>query len=282
MTEDVSPSESKQLAETPEIVEFNENPLASLPPEILARIKAASSRIKDSSSFSARKVSIAAGGMKYRLPDLAPEEALTSKFTAVIVGVKHANRLYLSPYVQGRPVQADCVAVNLDGTDTKNPDLKPVPDVAGKYSDNCESCPHFQWESNPAGSGKGKMCTEYTLCVVYIPALGNDLYLIEQKKGRSQKMDTHVKTITNRFDHPMAVYTQFSIAEGGEPWDQNFYATDFVPPELVAKLANRLDEAEAIMVDSVVSSLADESHAETAKGSVSEVEQVRASQRGKK
>lgn len=251
----------------------DDNPLANLSPEMLERIKKATHNIQNTSTVAARKISVVGGGTGYRLPD----DTVVDSFSAIIVGVKHANRLYTKPYVQGKPEQAECVAVDTTGNDVRNADLIPIESCRGKFADSCATCHNFEWGSNPTGSGKGKLCTEYVLCAVLIPSMGDDLYIVEQKKARSQKMDSHVKKITNRFGHPVAVYTQFKINEGNNPFEQNFYATDYVPGELVEKLVNRFEEADAILTDAVINSLGDEEAIQTE--GVAEVDQKRAAKR---
>lgn len=229
-----------------------DNPLAGLPEEVLAKIRAAAQSIQTSSLISTRKIGIAKGGMSYKMPD----DSNSKRFTGIVVAIKHANKNYPNAFVQGRFDPADCVAVCPGGLDSINDRLIPISESTKIYSPTgCGVCPRFQWGSNPAGSGKGKLCNEYTLAAVYIPSLGEDLYLVEQKKARGQRFDGHIRKITDAFGHPAMVYTEFVIAENDEAFDQNFYPVDRVPPELFIKLASRLDEANAILVDSVRSSL---------------------------
>lgn len=260
-----------------------ENPLAGLSPELQERIRAASLRIQSTASMPVRKIAVTNGGTAYRLPN----DTVVDRFTAIIVAVKHANRLYTKPYVQGKPELAECVAVMPGDEDGRNLDLKPIAACAGKFDTDgtCETCPKFRWGSNPAGSGRGKLCTEYTLCVVYIPAMGDDLYLIEQKKARSAAMDKHLRAVQEKFGHPMMVYTQFVINEGGKAaYEQKFYATEFAPQAVVEKLVSRIEEANATMIDAVSNSLESNRDADDAPAASgpSEVEQVRSSKRGGK
>jgi hypothetical protein len=231
-----------------------DNPLVGLDPETMARIKAAAERLRSASSVTVRKVGIKQGGLRYRMPD----NTEVKKFSGVIVAVKHANRLYTKPYVAGQPELADCAAVALGGGDNKNGDLFPLASCAGRFvpaGTNCGRCPNLQWESSKIGTGRGKACTEYTMAAVYIPSLGESLFLVEQKKARASRLDDHLNKITAKFGHPMAVYTEFSIAEDDQAFDQNFYATGFVPQELTARLVAKLDEAESLLVAAVENSL---------------------------
>jgi hypothetical protein len=259
------------------------NPLAGLPPEILAKIRSAANTIQNTATMSTRKIGVAKGGMGYKMPD----DTNVKRFTAAVVAVKHANKNYPSAYVAGKYEPADCVAVCMGTDDATNEHLVPLPPK--KYAStwptgatNCASCPRYQWGSNPNGSGKGKLCNEYTLAAVYIPALGEDLFLVEQKKARGQKFDTHIRRITDAFAHPAMVWTEFSIAENNEAFEQNFYPVDAVPMELFMKLAGRIDEANAILVDSVKNSL--EGAQDIPFGDVppAEEDQVRPASRGKK
>ena len=51
-------------------------------------------------------------------------------------------------------------------------DMAPMPDVTDKQNDICETCPNYQWGSDPAG-GRGKACkTRYRIAMMPAPKQG--------------------------------------------------------------------------------------------------------------
>jgi hypothetical protein len=224
--------------------------LNNLPEDLRNRLLAARKSIEESATFSLKKIGVKQGGLMYRLPD----ESTAASFSGIILAVKHANKNYPNPYVASKIEPADCVAVEFTG-DKRNAELSPLEEVKNPYNDNCGACPNYQWGSNKGGTGRGKLCTEYVIAAVYIPSLGDDIYLVEQKKARAAKFDTYLKRVTAKTGHPMMVFTRFEINVNGEPFEQDFSAAAPIPAELISELAGRLDEAEQILISSVRSSL---------------------------
>jgi hypothetical protein len=225
--------------------------LNNLPEELRQRLLNARKAIEESATFSLKKIGVKQGGIAYRLPD----ESTSTRFSGIVLAVKHANKFYPNPYVATKIEPAKCVAVVESDGDVRNAELAPLNAVSDKPSDNCATCPNFQWGSNPQGTGKGKLCTEYVIAAVYVPALGDDIYLVEQKKARAAKFDTYLKRITAKAGHPMMVVTQFEINVNGEPFEQEFTAVSQTPAELIPTLAERIEEANQILVASVKNSL---------------------------
>jgi len=212
----------------------HENPLANLPEELQKKILAASQQIQQSSSVTINKIRLDA--KNYILPDSTE----TEKFSGIIVGIKHANIHYAGEYEEGVTNPPDCIALG----DVPCNDLVPHESVVEKYCTTCAACPKFQWGS--AARGKGKSCGEHTLLAVYIPSLGDELYLLEEKKANSKAVDGYLASINNKYGHPVAVLTEFAIGVKNK-WEQSFSATGRTSAELVTKLVDRFEEANVML-----------------------------------
>jgi hypothetical protein len=220
-----------------------ENALANLPAEIQAKILAASKRIQESAGADVRKISYSAN--KYTMPDGTE----TQSFVGVVVATKHANIHYPGEFDRRNFQPPDCIAVLAGNDDVKCVDLHPHEKVLKPHHANCANCPKFQFGS--AKVGKGKACHEHTLLAVYIPAFGDALHLLEQKKRNSTVVDQYLKNLTNRVGHPMAVMTKFTVGEDDD-WVQTFGSADITNPDLLPSLANRIDEANDMLYERVV------------------------------
>lgn len=202
----------------------------SLPEELQLKILEASKRIEASCFASLNKIRLDAKNYIF------PDGTETNSFTGIIVNFKHANIHYPKEYQDGVINPPDCFAVG----DAACTELKADASVEAKYCVTCKDCAKFQWKS--AARGNGKACAEHTLLAVYIPQLGEDLYLLEEKKANCRAADAYLSLTKGKKGHPIFVYTSFHMAEK-EKWAQTFYAQDFVPKELVTKLAERMEEA---------------------------------------
>lgn len=217
----------------------HENPLAHLPVEMQQKILSSSAKIQRSANISVNKIRLDAKSYIF------PDGTETNQFSGVIVGIKHANIHYAGEYEEGVTNPPDCLAVG----DESCANLVPLADVEDKYSVACGSCPKMQWGS--AAKGKGKACGEHTLLAVYVPAFGEDLFLIEEKKANSKAADGYIANINNKYGHPVAVLTEFNIGAKTK-WEQTFATTGKVAPDLVVKLVERFDEANAMLEARVV------------------------------
>lgn len=221
-----------------------------IPEELQQKILSASQHIEASCLATLNKLRLTSN--KYIFPDGTE----VPEFTGVIVGIKHANIHYPALYKKGVINPPDCFAVG----DTACSDLTPHPKVEAKYCVKCHDCTKYQWKS--ALVGNGKACAEHTLLALYIPQLGEELFLLEEKKANSKACDSYLNTIKNKFGHPIFVYTNFKMGEKDD-WVQTFYSVDKVPNELVTKLADRIDEAGAMLTDRTVSLYQKETSSET-------------------
>jgi hypothetical protein len=224
------------------LIEAPYDPLEFLPPELRAKVEAAQKEIQNSSVMSGKKIAPQAKlGNKYRFPD----GTLVKKFTGIIVASMHANKHYPNAYDENNMQPPDCVAAN-KGADSPNSQLVPLAEVPEPYNRDCGSCPKFQWGS--ARQGKGKACAEYLLLALYVPALGNELVLMEQKKARAQQMDNYLRQHTTEVcPLPLLVQTEFSIGAGDDIWEQTFTAVGNTPREIVATLVPRIEEAKMML-----------------------------------
>ena len=215
--------------------------LSKLPPDIQAKIKAASDILKGSTSIAVNK--IRNGHNRYTFPDNSEAQS----FVGIIVGIKHANIHYKGQYTKGVVNPADCFAVVNGDEDLPNDQLTPHANVAKPHSKTCKDCEKFKWKS--AAVGKGKACAEYLLLAVYVPALGtDDLLLLEQKKANARVADGYIAQLRAKYGHPMVVTTRFAIGETNE-WDQTFQAVGITNNAIIEKLGNRIDEANLMLTE---------------------------------
>jgi len=234
--------------------------ISSLPEEVQKKLAEARSKLQEATRFTATKIGVAKGGVAFKLPD----GSTTRRFTGIIVAVRHANKNYPKPYMEGQITPADCAAVSLEA-DRRNEELKPLDESPVKYAVDCHSCARLKWGSaKDVGSGRGKQCTEQTLAAIYVPALGEELLVIEEKKQRGREFDNYIATVTERFIHPVFVQTEFRINDDGEhPFDQEFVSTGPTEQALVEHLTARFGEGDQLLIANVKNSL---SEAETAEG----------------
>lgn len=223
-----------------------ETPLSGLSEAMQKKIMAYSERISASSSISIPKIRNDAKSF------IMPDGTETESFVGVIVGIKHANIHYSGDYEEGKSNPPDCVAVIEDG-DAKCNDLSPHPKVISKYSTVCATCKKFEWGSDKGGRGRGKECAEYTLLALHVPSLGDRLHLLECKKSNSKDIDNYIRGITDRYGHPIAVTTKFTMGEGGK-WQQNYSEQALVAEELITNLVERMEEANEMLVERVLGS----------------------------
>lgn len=226
------------------IVDTQQTSLTALPENLQQRIMAASLRLKESSAVQVNKIRNDA--KNFVMPD--GDEA--DSFTGIIVAAKHANMHYASAYAEGITNPPDCLAIMDGSDDSSNVDLTPQKLVTSPYSGNCGSCSKLQWGSDKGGKGKGKACAEYVMLAIAVPSLGDDLFLLECKKGNARVVDNYLANVTNKHGHPIVVNTTFSMGIKNK-WAQSFLAKSPVSDELVASLAGRIDEANAMLVERV-------------------------------
>jgi hypothetical protein len=213
-------------------------PLAQLSPEIQAKIKARADQIKAGCSVSVRRIPHRAKGF------VDPEGNEMASFVGVIVGNLHANMHYNGTYQRGQTNSLDCYAYG--NGETK--DLAPASEVVGRYATNCGTCAKFQWGSGQGG--RGKECGEHTCLAVYVPALGDDIFVVDMKKGNSRIADNYLVNVTNKYGDPIAVMTTFQIGLKKD-WEVTLTATKMADADLVANLAGRMEEAKDILVERV-------------------------------
>ena len=219
--------------------------LSNLPPELQAKILAASEQLKDSASITVSKI------RNDQKAFIFPDASECATFAGIIVAVRHANIHFKGEYNEGQSNPPDCIAVS-ELNDVSNNDLTPHKDVMMPYyAGNCGGCAKLQWASDKGGKGKGKECAEYVLLAVNVPAFGDDLFLLECKKGNSKTADGYLATVSQKFGHPISVLTQFTMGAKTK-WAQEFVATSRVSSDLVANLAGRIDEATAMLYARVV------------------------------
>jgi hypothetical protein len=221
-----------------DVVSFNQNSLANLSEELQLKILAYSQKIQEGATVNVSKIRLDAKSYIF------PDGTETQTFSGIIISSLHANMRY-PDYEEGKINPPDCIAL---GTEACK-DLKPHESVDSPYNSNCGNCPKFQWGS--AEKGRGKACSEYTLLAVYVPAMGDDLFLVEQKKANSRIADTYLLNATKKFGHTISVLTKFTMGEKTK-WEQSLVTTDPVNMEMITKLAERFEEAETILKARVI------------------------------
>jgi hypothetical protein len=214
------------------------NPFDMLPEALRDKIKATSEQLA-SCAVSVNR--IAHRPTSWSLPNGDQTDVLVGH----IIAVKHANLHYQGQYERGKVNPLDCFAVVENG-DAPCKDLVPHSLVESPYATKCGDCPKFQWGS----FGKGKECGEHTILAVNIPVLGDGIYVIDMKKGNSRVADNYVAAMRDKFGHPLAATTKFTIGEKRE-WEAELTAVGTTSQELVTNLAGRIDEAEAILLERV-------------------------------
>lgn len=235
-------SENTEIATTEDTFSF-----ASLSEDLQAKILAASEQLKNSAVFTVNKIRNDAKSFIF------PDGFETQEFSGIIVAARHANIHYANEYKEGESNPPDCVAVS-EQKDVPNNDLKPNSIVVEPYcASNCGACSKLQWGSDKGGKGRGKECAEFVLLAIAVPALGDDLYLLECKKGNAKTADGYLALTTNKFGHPITVLTKFSMGTKTK-WNQEFVSVSSVSSDLVTNLAKRIDEADSMLISRVTSS----------------------------
>jgi hypothetical protein len=217
-----------------ELSTLDDMSLANLPEELQKKILEYSKKIQESSTVSINKIRL--DSKSYTFPDGTE----TQNFSGIIIGVKHANIWYKDEYVEGVTQSPACLAVG----DASCKGLTPASIVENPPNADCDTCPNFQWGS--AAKGKGKACAEYTLLAVYVPSMGDELFVLEQKKANSRVCDTYLTSVSKRFGSPIAVLTQFTMGEKNK-WEQSFTPVSPVNSELLTTLASRMEEADDML-----------------------------------
>lgn len=234
------------MSESTEIATTETFSLASLSPELQAKILAASEQLNSSATISINKIRNDAKNFIF------PDGTETQSFSGIIVGIKHANIHFAGEYSEGKSNPPDCVAVCEDATDASNIDLSPHKEVFMPYiAGHCGQCPKLQWGSDKGGKGKGKECSEYVMLAINVPSLGEDIYLLECKKGNAKTADGYLASVRAKFGHPIAVLTQFTMGSKTK-WSHDYVTVSPVSPDLVTNLAGRMDEANSMLTARVV------------------------------
>jgi hypothetical protein len=86
-----------------------------------------------------------------------------NKLQCVVVGSAFQNRYYKDKWDPNNPSNPACFSLSLDGRN-----MVPHESVEEPQSNTCDSCPQFQWKSDPGG-GRGKACKSGRRLVV-LPA----------------------------------------------------------------------------------------------------------------
>lgn len=221
-----------------DLIVAEQTPFSTLPAELQAKIKARADEIKAGCSVSVRRIPHRAKGFA------SPDGNDMPSFTGVIVGNLHANLHYKGAYKRGEINPLDCFAYGTGETK----DLVPAPEVVERYAVSCGACNNFMWGSGQGGSGKA--CGEHTCLAVYVPSLGDDIYVVDMKKGNSRVADNYLVNVTNKYGDPIAVMTKFEMGLKKD-WEVTLTAVTNADANLVANLALRMDEAQNILVERV-------------------------------
>jgi hypothetical protein len=220
--------------------------ISGLSEELQLKILEASKRLQESAAASIGKIRLDAKAF------ILPDGTETPSFTAVIVEIKHANIYYDQDFEDGVTNPPACIAILPPGADVKSIDLTPHECVENPQHTNCKECPKFQWGSVGKGR-KGKACGEHTLLAINIPSLGDDIYLIEEKKANSKAVDAYLNNVAARYGHPIAVLTKFSVGVKNK-WEHSFETVGFASQELITSLGARIEEASNMIYTRIVES----------------------------
>lgn len=215
--------------------------LASLDASLQAKILAASQTLKSSAPITINRIRLDAKAFIF------PDGTEAQNFSGIIVAAKHANLHYFGEYEEGKSNPLDCIAIQDGSEDLPNIDLIPRIEVVNKFNATCNGCPKLAWGSDKGGKGKGKECAEHVLLAVYVPTISDDLLLLEAKKGNAKVADGYLAITANKYGHPIAVNTMFSMGVKTK-WAQDFVAQSLATKELVTNLAGRIDEANEMLV----------------------------------
>lgn len=217
--------------------------LAELDEDLQAKVLAASQQLKESSTISISRIRLDQKAFIF------PDGTETQNFSGIIVAAKHANLHYAGLYEEGKSNPPDCIAVLEGSADAKNDQLCPHAEVFMKYCTNCNDCENFKWGSAPVG--KGKACTEHVLLAVFVPSMGDDLFLLECKKANAKEADGYLASTLNKYGHPVALVTHF-VQGAKTKWNQEFTAQSLASKELVSNLIKRFDEANEMLTARIV------------------------------
>ena len=231
---------AKENQELAELDDFGTE--LQLPPELAAELEAAGAVLSGSCVLSTTKIGYKKGGGKWRLPD----EQETERFTGVIVAAKHANIHYPGAYVAGAATGADCVAVRFGQADVSFDKLAPIPDVSAPYCVSCAGCEKLKWGS-AANGGNGKACAETMVMAVYVPQLGDDLFIVEARRKWANNAEKYLNMTSTKYRAPIAVLTEFKLGSENSVWEQTYRTVQINKPELMANLLARREEANSLI-----------------------------------
>ena len=133
----------------------------------------------------------------------------------------------------------------------------PAADVTEMQNDDCETCPHYKWGSDPAG-GRGKACkTRYRIAVIPAPdeestindILSSELRFATLPVTSSKNLEKFRAKAKLLYERPMfGVTATLSI----KPDEKSLYLvtiepTGLVPDELMLPLLKRIEDAEKLI-----------------------------------
>jgi len=181
-----------------------------------------------------------------------PDGTSVAKFQGTIVATKRANVHYAAAYQDGQVSPPDCFAV-CSGTEDvdKNEDLVPHTDVVHPHGYNCRECLKFQWGSSTTGTKKGKDCSELILVAVIVPSLGEDIYVLEAKKGNAKEFGDYLFKVGTKFGFPQAVVTEFCAGADGKKYVHSYTAVARNNAVIVTSAAEKIEEASMLLVERI-------------------------------
>ena len=164
-----------------------------------------------------------------------------NKLEVVILSFTCENTFYKNKYdptISQTPV---CWAVFDDVTD-----MNPDPTSKEIQCDDCATCPHYQWGSDPQG-GRGKACkTRYRLCVVPAGDVESAFRFATLPVTSGKLFEEYLSKLELNFNKPTFVLmTEMELL----PDDKSQYIVklsplSIMPDAAMANIVKRLDAAE--------------------------------------
>ena len=186
-----------------------------------------------------------------------PDGTSMNKFQGTIIATKRANVHYAAAYQDGKISPPDCFAVCSGSEDVdKNEDLVPHSDVVSPHGYNCRDCLKFQWGSSTTGTKKGKDCSELILVAITTPAMGDEICVLEAKKGNAKEFGDYLFKLGTKFGFPQAVVTEFCAGAEGKKYVHSYTAVARNNAVMVTAAAERIDEASILLTERIRSSYA--------------------------
>lgn len=183
--------------------------------------------------------------LKSGVMTIGGEPVPDNEIECVIIASAAEMVYYTTAYDSDVRSNPACYAIG----DCRSEELAPYPDSTEKQSEDCKSCPNFQWGSDPKG-GKGKACKERRRMALF-PADGSaELCLLSIPSMSIKNFSNHARECVAATGKPLyAAITKIKLVPSQRSMIEVKFARVGEVPEhmLPAILAKKSEAMEALL-----------------------------------